>query len=108
MLRCRRNHRLLLVLSGVLSLPSILPAKEASVRTFGKPLSIKKALSLQEAIQQPAKYPNQKVLLKEWQDQRCVPDEGLLADAVVAFGSKAIRSLCPKTAGARRCGPRGS
>ena len=39
-------------------------AKDASVRTFGKPLSIKKALSLQEALQQPAKYQNQKVLLE--------------------------------------------
>jgi len=39
-------------------------AKNAGVRTFGKPLSIKKAVSLQEALQQPAKYQNQKVLLE--------------------------------------------
>ena len=39
-------------------------AKDAGVRTFGKPLSIKKAVSLQDAIQQPAKYRNQKVLLE--------------------------------------------
>jgi hypothetical protein len=39
-------------------------AKGTGVRTFGKPLSIKKSLSLQEAIQQPAKYQNQKVLLE--------------------------------------------
>ena len=31
---------------------------------FGKPLALKKALSLQEALQQPAKYQNQKVLLE--------------------------------------------
>jgi hypothetical protein len=62
--RFLRNHHLLMVLSCVLSLPSISSAKEASVRTFGKPLSIKKALSLQQALQQPAKYQNQKVLLE--------------------------------------------
>jgi hypothetical protein len=39
-------------------------AKDAGVETFGKPLSLKKTLSLQEAIQQPAKYQNQKVLLE--------------------------------------------
>jgi hypothetical protein len=38
--------------------------KDTSVRTFGKPLSIKKAVRLQEALQQPAKYQNQKVLLE--------------------------------------------
>jgi hypothetical protein len=39
-------------------------ARNADVRTFGKPLSIKKAVSLQEALQQPAKYQNEKVLLE--------------------------------------------
>jgi hypothetical protein len=39
-------------------------AKDAGVQTFGKPLSLKRTLSLQEAIQQPAKYQNQKVLLE--------------------------------------------
>jgi Domain of unknown function (DUF4920) len=57
----RRLHWLLLTLC-VLSFA--LWAKDASVRTFGKPLSLKKTLSLQEAIQQPAKYQNQKVLLE--------------------------------------------
>jgi hypothetical protein len=41
-----------------------LSAKDAGVRTFGKPLSIKKALSLQEALQQPTKFENQTVLLE--------------------------------------------
>jgi len=62
--RFLRKLHLLLVLSCVLSLNATLSAKEASVRTFGKPLSIKKALSLQEALQQPAKYQEQKVLLE--------------------------------------------
>jgi len=39
-------------------------AKDASMRTFGKPLSTKKPLRLQEAIQQPAKYQDEKVLLE--------------------------------------------
>ena len=39
-------------------------AKEAGVRTFGKPMSAMKALSLREAMEQPAKYQNQKVLLE--------------------------------------------
>ena len=39
-------------------------ARDASLRTFGKPLSIKKAVSLQEALQRPANYQNQKVLLE--------------------------------------------
>ncbi|HET6962716.1 MAG TPA: DUF4920 domain-containing protein, partial [Terriglobia bacterium] len=55
----------LLFLLAVLSLVSLsFGAKDAGVRTFGKPLSIKKAVSLQEALQQPAKYQNQKVLLE--------------------------------------------
>ena len=57
----RRLH-ILLTMSCLLSLS--LWAKDIRVRTFGKPLSIKKALSLQEALQQPAKYQNQKVLLE--------------------------------------------
>ena len=52
----------LLPLCCLFSFP-LLSAKE-SVRTFGKPLSIKKALPLQQAIQAPAKYQNQKVLLE--------------------------------------------
>ena len=52
-------------LVAVLSLVSLsFGAKDAGVQTFGKPLSIKKAVSLQEALQQPAKYQNQKVLLE--------------------------------------------
>jgi hypothetical protein len=47
-----------------LLLTTTVPAKDAGVRTFGKPLSSKKALSLQEALQQPSKYQNQKVLLE--------------------------------------------
>jgi hypothetical protein len=58
------RNQLLLVFSGVLSLALIFSAKEAGIRTFGKPLSIKKTLSLQEALLQPAKYQNQKVLLE--------------------------------------------
>ena len=54
----------LFALSCWLSLSSAALAKEAGVRTFGKPLSIKKALSLEEALQRPAKYQNQKVLLE--------------------------------------------
>ena len=57
----QRLHFLLLMFC-LLSLS--LWAKNAGVRTFGKPLSIKKAVSLQEALQQPAKYQNQKVLLE--------------------------------------------
>ena len=60
--RFLRKLLLLLPMFCLLSFP--LWAKDASVRTFGKPLSIKKALSLQEALQQPAKYQNQKVLLE--------------------------------------------
>jgi hypothetical protein len=58
-----RKRLSLLPLCCLLSFP-LLSAKEASVRTFGKPLSIKKALTLQQAIQEPAKYQNQKVLLE--------------------------------------------
>src|SRR5512145_438918 len=47
-----------------LLLTTTVPAKDAVMRTFGKPLSSKKALSLQEALQQPSKYRNQKVLLE--------------------------------------------
>ena len=47
-----------------LLLTTTVPAKDAVMRTFGKPLSSKKALSLQEALQQPSKYQNQKVLLE--------------------------------------------
>jgi len=57
----QRPH-LLLSMFCLLSLA--LWGKDASVRTFGKPLSIKKAVSLQEALQQPARYQNQKVLLE--------------------------------------------
>jgi hypothetical protein len=39
-------------------------AKDANGRPFGKPLSMKKPLSLQEALQRPAKYQDQKVLLE--------------------------------------------
>ena len=62
MARFLRKLRLLLPMFCLLSLS--LWAKDAGVRTFGKPLSIKKAVSLQEALQQPAKYQNQKVLLE--------------------------------------------
>ena len=57
-------RRLHLLLPMFCLLSFALWAKDASVRTFGKPLSLKKTLSLQEAIQQPAKYQNQKVLLE--------------------------------------------
>jgi uncharacterized protein DUF4920 len=60
--RFLRNLLLLLPMCCLLSFA--LWAKDVSVQTFGKPLSIKKSLSLQEAIQQPAKYQNQKVLLE--------------------------------------------
>ena len=63
MLRCLRRLYSLLPLFCLLSFP-VLSAKDAGVRTFGKPLSIKKALSLQEALQQPTKFENQKVLLE--------------------------------------------
>ena len=53
----------LFLLSSLLWL-STLSAKDSAARTFGKPLSLKKALSLQEAHEQPAKYQNQKVLLE--------------------------------------------
>jgi hypothetical protein len=62
MRRFLRKLHWLVVLFCVPSL--ILSSKEASVRTYGKSLSIKKTLSLQEALQQPAKYQNQKVLLE--------------------------------------------
>ena len=62
MRRFLENHLLLFPMFCLLSL--CLWAKDASVRTFGKPLSIKKAVSLQEALQQPGKYQNQKVLLE--------------------------------------------
>ena len=57
-------RRLLLLLPMFCLLSFGLWAKDASVRTFGKPMLIKKTLSLQEALQQPAKYQNQKVLLE--------------------------------------------
>ena len=63
MLRCLRRLYSLIPLFCVLSF-SVLSAKDAGVRTFGKPLSTKKALSLQEALQQPTKFENQKVLLE--------------------------------------------
>ena len=63
MFRCLRRVYSLLPLFCLLSFP-VLSAKDAGVRTFGKPLSIKKALSLQEALQQPTKFENQKVLLE--------------------------------------------
>jgi len=62
MARFFRKLRLLLPMFCLLSLSSW--AKDPGVRTFGKPLSIKKPVSLQEAIQQPAKYQDQKVLLE--------------------------------------------
>jgi len=62
MARFLRKLRLLLPMFCLLSLS--LWAKDAGVRTFGKPLSIKKAVSLQEALAQPGKYQNQKVLLE--------------------------------------------
>jgi uncharacterized protein DUF4920 len=62
MLRFLLKLLLLLPMSYLLSVA--LCAKDASVRTFGKPLLLKKTLSLQEALQQPAKYKNQKVLLE--------------------------------------------
>jgi uncharacterized protein DUF4920 len=64
MLRFLQRLHLLLLMFCLLSLSLSLWAKNAGVRTFGKPLSIKKAVSLQEALQQPAKYQNQKVLLE--------------------------------------------
>jgi hypothetical protein len=54
----------LLLLPMFCLLSFLLWAKDASVRTFGKPLSLKKTLGLQEAIRQPAKYQNQRVLLE--------------------------------------------
>ena len=63
MLGCLRRLYSLLPLFCLLSFP-VLSAKDAGVRTFGKPLSIKKALSLQEALQQPTRFKNQKVLLE--------------------------------------------
>jgi hypothetical protein len=62
MARFLRKLSLLLPMFCLLSLS--LCAKDAGVRTFGKPLSIKKAVSLQEALAQPGKYQNQKVLLE--------------------------------------------
>ena len=41
-----------------------LSGKDAGVRTFGKPLSIKKTVSLKEALQRPAKYQDHNVLLE--------------------------------------------
>jgi len=66
MLRLVRNHLPLLGLSCALLLlvSTVLSAKETTARTFGKPLSLKKTLRLQEALQQPSKYQNQKVLLE--------------------------------------------
>ena len=60
--RFLRNQSLLLFFC-LLSFP-LLSAKDAGTRTFGKPLSIKKALSLQQALQPPAKYQDQKVLVE--------------------------------------------
>jgi Domain of unknown function (DUF4920) len=60
--RFLRKLHLLFLMFCLLSLASW--AKDASLRTFGKPLSIKKALSLQQALQQAAKYQSQKVLLE--------------------------------------------
>jgi hypothetical protein len=54
--------KLLLLLQMFSLLSFSLWAKDA--RTFGKPLSIQKAVSLEEALQQPGKYQNQKVLLE--------------------------------------------
>ena len=62
MARVLRRLRLLPPMFCLLSIS--LWAKDAGVRTFGKPLSVKKAVSLQEALAQPGKYQNQKVLLE--------------------------------------------
>ena len=62
MARVLRRLRLLPPMFCLLSIS--LWAKDAGVRTFGKPLSVKKAVSLQEALAQPSKYQNQKVLLE--------------------------------------------
>jgi Domain of unknown function (DUF4920) len=56
--------KLLLLLLTFYLVSFSLWAKPAGARTFGKPLSIKKTLSLQDALQQPAKYQNQKVQLE--------------------------------------------
>ena len=61
MARVLRRLRLLPPMFCLLSIS--LWAKDAGVRTFGKP-SVKKAVSLQEALAQPGKYQNQKVLLE--------------------------------------------
>ena len=53
----------LTLLVGLISACSVL-AKDVDVRTFGKPLTINKALSLQQALEQPAKYQDQQVLLE--------------------------------------------
>ncbi|MCI0624056.1 MAG: DUF4920 domain-containing protein [Acidobacteria bacterium] len=60
----RQTLHLLLVAGCFFLNVSTLPAREAIARTFGKPLTLKKTLSLQEALQQPAKYQGQKVLLE--------------------------------------------
>ncbi|MBM3804619.1 MAG: DUF4920 domain-containing protein [Acidimicrobiia bacterium] len=48
----------------LLFLSSVLSASKDGTRFFGKPLSLKKALNLQEALDHPAKYRDQKVLLE--------------------------------------------
>jgi len=57
-------RKLYLLLSMFFLLSFAFLAKDASLRTFGKPLSIKKTLNLKDALQQPAQYQNQKVLLE--------------------------------------------
>jgi len=61
--RFLRKLDLLLPLFCLLSFP-LLSAKDSGVRTFGKPLTIKKGLSLQDALRQPDKHQDQKVLLE--------------------------------------------
>jgi hypothetical protein len=82
-----RRHRLFLIFL-LISLPSVLPASEGNQRLFGKPLSLKKPLSLEEALQHPSKYRDKKVLL-----------EGKISDVcqmkgcwlMLSDGQKAIR-----------------
>jgi len=57
-------RKLYLLFSMFCLLSFVLLAKDAGVRTFGKPLSIKKTLNLKDALQQPAQYQNQRVLLE--------------------------------------------
>ena len=104
-----RRLRLLLPMFCLFSFA--LCAEDASVRTFGKPLSIKKPVSLQEAIQEPARYRNQKVLL-----------EGKISDVcqmkgcwlMLSDGERAIRIkfenysfFVPKDSRGKRCAPKG-